>query len=62
MKYALWVKLREFQSTVVFGAFRDDADGKFVHFMSTGAEAGAMLRGRASMAKNGVLNELEGYV
>ena len=57
----LRAKLREFQSTVVFGAFRD-ADGKFVHFMSTGADAPAMLKGRASMAKNGVLNELEGCV
>ena len=41
-----------YNDVVCLGAFRDGEDGRFVHFMSTGEHAGAMAKGRASMAKS----------
>ena len=56
------LRAEQYRSVVTFGAFKDDSDGKFVHFMHTGPHAGAMVKGRASMAKQGILNHLEGCV
>jgi hypothetical protein len=43
----------------IFGGARL-ANGRFVSFVYNGENTGVMLRGRASMHKNGVLNVLEG--
>jgi hypothetical protein len=44
----------------LFGGFREGS--RFVHFTFVGKLSGAMSRGRASLHKNAVLNELEGCV
>ena len=51
-----------YSDCVAFGAFRDESDGKFVHFTHTGHATSAMKKGRASMAKPAILNSLEGCV
>jgi len=50
----------KYDDQCLFGGFRDGE--KFVHFTYVGAQAGAMVRGRASLHKNAVLNVLEGCV
>lgn len=51
----------QYDDQCLFGGFRD-VDDRFVHFMYVGKNSGAMARGRASLHKNAVLNELEGCV
>ena len=56
------VRSPSYDAQCLFGGFRDDSDGKFVHFTYVGHATGAMTKGRASLHKNAVLNEIEGCV
>jgi hypothetical protein len=52
----------EYDSHCLFGGFREADSGKFCHLTYVGHKTAAMARGRASLHKNAVLNELEGCV
>eukprot|EP00401_Gymnodinium_catenatum_P080771 CAMPEP_0117475032 /NCGR_PEP_ID=MMETSP0784-20121206/9587_1 /TAXON_ID=39447 /ORGANISM="" /LENGTH=149 /DNA_ID=CAMNT_0005269269 /DNA_START=39 /DNA_END=488 /DNA_ORIENTATION=+ len=47
------------EDKIFFGGFRT-TEGKFLHLMSVGEDAGGMARGRAAAHKNAALNALEG--
>jgi hypothetical protein len=52
----------EYDGHCLFGGFREADSGKFCHLTYVGHKTAAMARGRASLHKNAVLNELEGCV
>jgi hypothetical protein len=50
----------KYASQCLFGGFRENE--KFAHFTWVGVSTGGMAKGRASLHKNAILNELEGCV
>lgn len=50
----------KYDDQCLFGGFRDG--DRFSHFTFVGSRTGAMAKGRASLHRNAILNELEGCV
>lgn len=53
----------KYSAQCLFGGFREGENrDKFAHLTWVGSDTGAMAKGRASLHKNSVLNELEGCI